>query len=89
MRKDTVKIAALIAVLCCAAGAMFVLSSGIAFTTTQHQAGSQAAPASSAATTAPSEAPAPEVPPVQDAVVRLRAVGDNLIHDSIYRQASE
>ena len=45
------------------------------------------APESPSPAEEPSGEPAPETAP--DSVVRLKAVGDNLIHDSIYRQAAE
>lgn len=78
MRKDTIKLAVLILVLCC--GALGVLRRPPAFWRRSREGNPPRpqAPASSAA----AEEPAP--PP--DAVVRLRAVGDNLIHDSIYRR---
>ncbi|GKH52225.1 capsular polysaccharide biosynthesis protein [Eubacteriales bacterium] len=81
MRKDTIKLAVLILVLCCGALGVFAAASGLLAPEQGGESSAPAGPASSAA----AEEPAP--PP--DVVVRLRAVGDNLIHDSIYRQAAE
>ncbi len=77
-RTEAVKLTLLIAVLCCAALGVFLLSSQMT------------APVSRPPETVSQPSSLPE--PVEenpDAVVRLRAVGDNLIHDSIYRQAAE
>ena len=81
MRKDTIKLAVLILVLCCGALGVFAAASGLLAPEQGGESSVSAGPVSSSA----AEEPAP--PP--DAVVRLRAVGDNLIHDSIYRQAAE
>lgn len=76
-RNDAIKLTLLIAVLCCAALGVFAMAARLA------EPDKPAPPPSSVS--APPE-PVEESP---DAVVRLRAVGDNLIHDSIYRQAAE
>ncbi len=82
---------ALLALLC--AAAVFVLYASGAFAGLGFPGLSAPGPAasseSSSGEAAPPEKEPAEEPLPADQVVRLKAVGDNLIHDSIYRQAAE
>jgi len=82
--KQKLLIGLLVAALCaCAVG--LLAATGV-FRAVEPPPQSEA-PAASVQSEAPSAEPV-SAPPA-DAVVRLKAVGDNLIHDSIYRQAAE
>ncbi len=86
MRKDTIKLGALILVLCCGALAVFAATTGLILPT---RGAAQPVPVSSSSAPVPEPETPPVLPIAPDSVVRLKAVGDNLIHDSIYRQAAE
>ncbi|MEG1849756.1 MAG: CapA family protein, partial [Oscillospiraceae bacterium] len=85
--KHTVRLLALLLVLCVAAVGLFAFTSGVSAPKSTKPILPATASGSAVPAPKPPE-PVPEPEP-ENAVVRLKAVGDNLIHDSIYKQAAK